>query len=245
MGNHYSKDEQWKLGYPNGYGKRSSRETANMDVTNGLVVTSDSVYAAGENTSENLWANIAFPDVNRPAFLMLPNAKHLIESRRCTHCKNDINPAEFVVDTWLDEYKISGMCVICQNSSFDQNQSIAEIVQETEEFAIDDSITIEVECDMCGNGACTCRKMPCNARNKNHHPYIKCSKCNVTLATLNRSAKKIVQRHGPCYCSSDPYYRARKREKAHKERVRLNEPLCIKVHQYERDGTPPRKEKNE
>ena len=179
MGNRNSKNDPWKLGYPNGYGK--SRETANMSalaeaiitnssaVTNELTVTTEPISDAGENTGENLWANIAFPDVNRPAFLMVPNAKHLIESRKCTLCKHDINPAEFVVDTWLDEYKISGLCVICQNNSFGANQSVSDIVDEVENFATDDSVTYDEdvpECEICGNSPCSCDKIPFAAHDK-------------------------------------------------------------------------------
>ena len=247
MGNRNSKEDLWKLGYPNGYGK--SRETADMDVTNGLTVTTETVSDAGENTGENLWANIAFPDVNRPAFLMVPNAKHLIESRKCTRCKNDINPAEFVVDTWLDEYKISGMCVICQNNSFGANQTIAEIVQDVNDFATDDSVTYDEdkeECEICGNCQCSCEKTPFAAHDKNKKKaIINCKNCGVRLAVLNKY-NKIVHCDGPCHCYSDPFYRMRKEEeeaermKKHYEHVQM-----IKVAQDILNRTPPPKVKFE
>tara|TARA_B100001123_G_scaffold44492_2_gene45564 strand:- start:2435 stop:3217 length:783 start_codon:yes stop_codon:yes gene_type:complete len=256
MGTSNSKEEQWKLGYPNGYGK--SRETVNMSVTtepvvtnnpagaNGLAVTSEFASSSGENTAENLWANIALPDVNRPAFLMLPNAKHLIESRKCTRCKKDINPAEFVVDTWLDEYKISGMCVICQNNSFGPNQSVSDIVDEVENLETEDSVSYNEEkdeCEICGNCDCSCEKTPFAAGPCPKRATINCKKCGVRLAILNKS-NKIVHSDGPCFCYSDPFYRMRKEEQDAERMVKKHEhDLLIKTAQgvLSRQRIPPPK----
>ena len=58
------------------------------------------------------------PDLNKPAFKMMPKAADFIKRDKCPLCGKDIKEKDFKDALSRKEYGISGMCQRCQNKTF-------------------------------------------------------------------------------------------------------------------------------
>lgn len=62
------------------------------------------------------------PDLMKPAFVIFPNFKKMVEENRCPMCKQNIKEEDFKDELSRKEYSISGMCQICQDQTFGGGQ---------------------------------------------------------------------------------------------------------------------------
>ena len=58
------------------------------------------------------------PDLNKPAFILMPYAKEAVERDKCPTCGSSIREEDFKDNLSKKEYSISGMCQKCQDSVF-------------------------------------------------------------------------------------------------------------------------------
>ena len=58
------------------------------------------------------------PDLSKPAFALVPDAKEAVEQDRCPTCGSPIREEDFRDELSKREYRISGMCQKCQDSVF-------------------------------------------------------------------------------------------------------------------------------
>ena len=58
------------------------------------------------------------PDLNKPAFMIYPNAKRNVENNKCPMCSKEIKEEDFKGDLSKKEYTVSGLCQSCQDKTF-------------------------------------------------------------------------------------------------------------------------------
>lgn len=61
------------------------------------------------------------PDLNKPAFKVMPMAKALVAMGKCPMCHEDIDENEFKNELSKKEYTISGLCETCQDELFTED----------------------------------------------------------------------------------------------------------------------------
>ena len=58
------------------------------------------------------------PNLNKPVFIMFPEAKSLVEQGLCPICSQKIEENDFKDELSRREYSVSGLCQNCQDNTF-------------------------------------------------------------------------------------------------------------------------------
>ena len=58
------------------------------------------------------------PDLNKPAFKIMPEAGEAIKENKCPTCSKEIKESDFKDALSRKEYSISGLCQSCQDKVF-------------------------------------------------------------------------------------------------------------------------------